>query len=174
MSPPKNAFSPIYVPITNIPAADIQLRPEYLAVFKHANIESKHLITLDDLPALSDIESKLAPENTKWILVDHNALQGQLGKMYAERVAGVIDHHDDEKKVPEDTGEEPRIIEKSGSCTSLIANYCRPSWDMASLSALSSGAAHAQGDSMSNDAAFVQRWDADIAQLSLALSLIHI
>ncbi|KAB2110428.1 hypothetical protein AG0111_0g774 [Alternaria gaisen] len=172
MSPPKNAFSPVYVPITNIPAADIQLRPEYLAVFKHANIESKHLITLDDLPALSDIESKLAPENTKWILVDHNALQGQLGKMYAERVAGVIDHHDDEKKVPEDTGEEPRIIEKSGSCTSLIANYCRPSWDMASLSALSSGAAHAQGDSMSNDAAFVQRWDADIAQLSLASILI--
>ena len=127
MSPPKNAFSPVYVPITNIPAADIQLRPEYLAVFKHANIESKHLITLDDLPALSDIESKLAPENTKWILVDHNALQGQLGKMYAERVAGVIDHHDDEKKVPEDTGEEPRIIEKSGSClcSALGCGYCQ-------------------------------------------------
>jgi len=172
MSPPKNAFSPLYVPITNIPASDIQLRPEYLAVFKHANIESTHLITLDDLPALSDIQSKLAPENTKWILVDHNALQGQLGKIYAERVGGVIDHHDDEKKVPEDTGDEPRIIEKCGSCTSLIANYCQPSWDMASASALSSGAAHAQGDSMSNDAAFVKRWDADVAQLGLASILI--
>ncbi|KNG51826.1 hypothetical protein TW65_01018 [Stemphylium lycopersici] len=172
MSPPKNAFSPVYVPITNIPAADIQLRPEYLAVFRHANIESKHLITLDDLPALSDTRCKLAPENTKWILVDHNALQGQLGKIYADRVLGVIDHHDDEGKVPADTGDEPRIIEKSGSCTSLIVNYCRQSWDALSGSAMSSGAAHAQGDSLSNDAAFVQRWDADVAQLGLASILI--
>jgi exopolyphosphatase len=172
MSPPKNAFSSVYVPITNIPASDIQLRPEYLAVFKHANIEPKHLITLDDIPTLSDIQSKLAPENTKWILVDHNALQGQLGKIYAERVAGVIDHHDDEGKVPKDTGDEPRIVEKSGSCTSLIANYCRSSWDVLSASAMSSGAAHAQGDSLSNDAAFVQRWDADVAQLGLASILI--
>ncbi|KAF1834008.1 DHH phosphoesterase [Decorospora gaudefroyi] len=172
MSPPTNSFSPAYVPITNIPASDIQLRPEYLAVFKHANIESKHLITLDDLPALSEIQSKLAPENTKWILVDHNALQGQLGKIYSERVAGVIDHHDDERKVPKDTGDEPRIIERSGSCTSLIANYCRPSWDMLSASAMSSGAAHGQGDSLSNDAAFFKRWDADVAQLGLASILI--
>jgi exopolyphosphatase len=172
MSPSKNAFSSVYVPITNIPASDIQLRPEYLAVFKHANIEAKHLITLDDLPALTEIKSKLAPENTKWILVDHNVLQGQLGKIYAERVAGVIDHHNDEGRVPKDTGDEPRIIEKSGSCTSLIANYCRPSWDVLSASAMSSGAAHAQGDSLSNDAAFVQRWDADIAQLGLASILI--
>jgi exopolyphosphatase len=129
MSPPKNAFTPLYVPITNIPAVDIQLRPEYLAVFRHADIEPGHLITLDDLPPLSDIQTKLVPENTQWVLVDHNALQGRLGKIYSERVAGVIDHHDDEGKVRKDTGDEPRIIEKSGSCTSLIANYCRPTWD---------------------------------------------
>jgi exopolyphosphatase len=172
MSPPKNAFTPLYVPITNIPAADIQLRPEYLAVFRHADIEPGHLITLDDLPPLSDIQTKLVPENTQWVLVDHNALQGRLGKIYSERVAGVIDHHDDEGKVRKDTGDEPRIIEKSGSCTSLIANYCRPTWDMLSASALSSGAAHAQGDSMSDDAAVVKRWDAGVAQLGLASILI--
>jgi exopolyphosphatase len=172
LSPPKNAFTPLYVPITNIPAADIQLRPEFLAVFKHANIESGHLITLDDLPALSEIETQLAPENTKWILVDHNALQGHLGKIYSERVSGVIDHHDDESKVPRETGDEPRIIEKSGSCTSLIANYCRPMWDMLSESALSSDAAHAQGDSLSDNAAVVKRWDADVAQLGLASIII--
>jgi exopolyphosphatase len=172
MSPPKKAFSSVYVPITNIVASDIQLRPEYVAVFRHANIESKHLITLDDLPALSDIRSKLAPENTRWILVDHNALQGQLGKIYADRVVGVIDHHDDEGKVPADTGEEPRIIEKSGSCTSLVASYCRQAWDALSASAMSSGAAHAQGDGLSNDAAYVQQWDADAAQLGLASILI--
>ncbi|KAH7413891.1 DHHA2 domain-containing protein [Phaeosphaeria sp. MPI-PUGE-AT-0046c] len=173
MSPPKNAFTSLHIPITNIPASDIQLRPEYLAVFKHANIDAGHLITLDDLPPLSEIQTKLAPENTRWILVDHNALQGQLGRIYAGRVAGVIDHHDDEGKVPQDTGDEPRIIQKSGSCTSLIANYCRPSWDMLSMSALSSGAAaHAQGDSLSDDDAVIKRWDAAVAQLGLVSILI--
>jgi exopolyphosphatase len=172
MAPPSNAFSPLYVPITNIPASGISLRPEFLAVFKHANIESGHLITLDDLPAMSEIEAQLQPENTKWILVDHNALQGQLGKIYASRVQGVIDHHDDEGKVPTDTGNEPRIIEKSGSCTSLVANYCRKSWDMLSGSAMSSGAAHAQGDSLSDDDAVVKRWDASVAQLGLSSILI--
>lgn len=158
--------------MVNIPASDIQLRPEYLAVFKHANIESGHLITLDDLPPLADIQSKLAPERTRWILVDHNALQGQLGKIYSGQVAGVIDHHDDEGKVPQNTGAEPRIIEKTGSCTSLLANYCRPTWEALSASALSSGAAHAQGDSLSDDAAVVKRWDAAVAQLGLASILI--
>ncbi|KAI8933345.1 hypothetical protein NX059_009967 [Plenodomus lindquistii] len=172
MSPPKNAFSPIYIPITNLPASDVQLRPEYLAVFQHANIEAKHLITLDDLPALPDIQSHLAPENTNWILVDHNQLQGQLGKAYSHQVTGVIDHHDDEDSVPRDTSDEPRIIEKSGSCTSLIANYCRPAWDQLSESAMSSGAAYAQGDGISDDAAIVKRWDADVAKLGLASILI--
>jgi exopolyphosphatase len=172
MAPPKNAFTPLYIPVTNMPASGIRMRPEFLAVFKHANIEPTHLITLDDLPALSDIQAKLKPENTKWILVDHNALQGQLGKIYSSHVQGVIDHHDDEGKVPKDTGNEPRIIEKSGSCTSLITNYVRPTWDMLSGSALSSGAAHAQGDAMVDDDAFVKRWDASVAQLGLASILI--
>ncbi|KAH7067894.1 DHHA2 domain-containing protein [Paraphoma chrysanthemicola] len=171
-SPPKNAFTPLYVPITNIPAADIQLRPEYLAVFKHANIGPEHLITLDDLPSLSEIAAKLNSANTKWILVDHNALQGQLGKVYSNRVGGVIDHHDDEGKVPSDTGDEPRIIVKSGSCTSLIVNYCRPTWDALSASATSSSAANAQGDSLSDDASVVKQWDAAIAQLGLASILV--
>ena len=172
MAPPKNAFTPLYIPVTNMPASGIRMRPEFLAVFKHANIEPTHLITLDDLPALSEIQAKLKPENTKWILVDHNALQGQLGKIYSSHVQGVIDHHDDEGKVPKDTGNEPRIIEKSGSCTSLITNYIRPTWDMLSGSALSSGAAHAQGDAMVDDDAVVKRWDASVAQLGLASILI--
>lgn len=172
MAPPKNAFTPLYIPVTNMPASGINMRPEFHAVFKYANIEPSHLITLDDLPALSDIQAMLRPENTKWILVDHNALQGQLGKIYFSRVQGVIDHHDDEGRVPQDTGAEPRIIEKSGSCTSLVTNYIRPAWDTLSGSALSSGAAHAQGDSLSDDAAVVTRWDASVAHLGLASILI--
>ncbi|PSN74334.1 DHH phosphoesterase [Corynespora cassiicola Philippines] len=172
MAPPRNAFTPLYIPVTNIPASGIQLRPEFLAVFKHANIEPRHLITLDDLPDLSVIKSRLPPETTKWILVDHNALQGQLGKIYADRVAGVIDHHDDEGKVPGDTGCEPRIIDKSGSCTSLVTEYFGQSWDALSDSAMLSGAAHAQGDSLSDDGAVVKLWDAQVAQLGLASILI--
>jgi exopolyphosphatase len=172
LAPPRNAFTPIYVPITNIPYAGIQLRPEFLALFKHANIESRHLLTLDDLPDLSVIESKLVPENTRWILVDHNALQGQLGSIYAGRIGGVIDHHEDEGKVPADTGDEPRIVDQSGSCTSLVTNYCRPTWDLLSASAASSGAAHAQGDGLSDDSAVVTSWDAEVAQLGLASILI--
>ena len=172
MAPPQNAFTPLYIPVTNMPASGLNMRPEFHAVFKYANIEPTHLITLDDLPALSEIQNTLKPENTKWILVDHNALQGQLGKIYSSRIQGVIDHHDDEDKVPHDTGAEPRIIEKSGSCTSLITNYIRPTWDTLSGFALSSGAAHAQGDSLSDDDAVVKRWDASVAQLGLASILI--
>lgn len=172
MSPPRNAFTPLYVPITNIPASEIQLRPEFHAVFRHANIESRHLLTLDDLPSLPEIQVKLRPENTRWILVDHNVLQGHLGRIYSNRVGGVIDHHDDEGKIPKDTGGEPRILEKSGSCTSLIINYCQPMWEKLSGSALSSGAAHAQGDDLIDDDAVVKRWDASVAQLGLASILI--
>jgi len=172
MCPPRNAFSPVYIPITNIPASGLQLRPEFLKLFQHANIDSRHLLTLDDLPELSIIKSKLMPENTKWILVDHNALQGQLGRIYSSRVAGVIDHHDEEGKVPKETGDEPRIIDKSGSCTSLVTEYCRDSWDTLSSSAIASGAAHAQGNSLSDDGAVVKMWDAEAAKLGLASILI--
>ncbi len=172
MAPPRNAFTQVYVPVTNIPSSGLQSRPEFLELFKYANIESRHLITLDDLPDLSDIKSQLPPENTKWILVDHNALQGQLGKIYSERVGGVIDHHDDEGKIPANTGDEPHIIEKSGSCTSLVTDYCRQAWDLLSDSATSSVAAHAQGDSLSDDDAVVKTWDAQVAHLGLASILV--
>ncbi|KAK4991675.1 Exopolyphosphatase [Elasticomyces elasticus] len=171
-APPLKAFSPLYVPITNIPAADIQLRPELLTLLPHANLQAEHLITLDDLPNFSNLESKLCPEHTKWVLVDHNALQGTLGSIYADRVKGVIDHHDDDGKVPKDTGDEPRIIDKSGSCTSLVTEYCRRSWDALSSNATSSSTAGAQGDSTSDDEAVASLWDAQIAKLALASILI--
>ncbi|OCK76389.1 exopolyphosphatase-like protein [Lepidopterella palustris CBS 459.81] len=167
-----HAFTPLYIPIANIPFSGIQLRPEFLALLPHANIEPDHLITLDDLPELSSIRSKLRPENTKWILVDHNALQGTLGSIYSGRVGGVIDHHDDENKIPEDTANEPRMIEKTGSCTSLVTEYCRGAWDSLSNSAMSSGASHAQGDALVDDSAVCKLWDAQVAQLGLASILI--
>jgi exopolyphosphatase len=172
LAPPPGAFSQLYVPVTNIPGAGVRIRPEFLALFRHANIEPEHLITLDDLPDLSVIKSKLRPENTRWILVDHNALQGRLGEIYSERVGGVIDHHDDESKVPQDTECEPRVIVKTGSCTSLVVDYCRQTWDSLSNTELDSGAAHGQGDSLSDDGAAVKLWDAQVAHLGLASILV--
>jgi exopolyphosphatase len=135
--------SDITVPITNIPSADLALRPELTALLKFADVRPSELITLDDLRA-----NFLPPDHTRWTLVDHNVLQGELGRRYASRVIGVIDHHDDENKVPDDAS--PRVIEKSGSCNSLIVNHFRNS---------------RQGSSSSST-------DAQIARLSLGAILI--
>jgi exopolyphosphatase len=114
----------------------------------------------------------MPPSNTRWIVVDHNSLLGELGKLYSSRVGGTIDHHDDENKVPKDTGNEPRIIIKTGSCTSLVTNYCRQSWDRLSSSAISSGASHAQSEEIVDDASYASLWDAQVAKLALASILI--
>jgi exopolyphosphatase len=162
------------MPVLNIPAADIKLRPEYLALLPYANVEPEILITLDDLPPSESLESKLRPENTRWILVDHNALQGALGSTYANRVCGVIDHHEDEHKVPKNTGDEPRIIEKCGSCTSLVTTYCMESWDKISSQGSPSGAALVQDDAsyIDNNTVFSALWDCQAAKLALASVLI--
>ena len=172
LNPPRDAFTPLYIPVLNIPAADLSLRPEYTALYHHANISASHLITLDDLPDFTELEKQLDPARTRWVLVDHNKLQGRLGSLYASRVHGVIDHHEDESTVPQGTDPEPRIIKKCGSCTSLVTNHFRRSWDNISDSSLSAGAAHAQGDSLFNNSAVSTTWDAQVAKLALASILV--
>ena len=158
--------------MTNVPFSGICLRPEFLALLPHAKIEPQNLITLDDLPDLSSIRLTLRPENTKWILVDHNALQGTFRSIYSDRVAGVIDHHDDENVLPKISEHEPRIITESGSCTSLVVEYCREAWDTLSNSTMSSSAAQGQVDEAVDDGALGKLWDAQIARLGLASILI--
>jgi len=111
---------------------------------------------VSDLPPPSKRSTELPLEKTKWILVDHNALQGELGKLYGSRVAGCIDHHDEEGKVPKDCGEEPRVVKKSGSCASLVIEHCREAWG--ALSAKSTKEESA--------------WDSELAHLALAPILI--
>jgi len=147
----------IYIPLSNLPRADLSLRPELLPVLSHANLKLSDLITLSDLPSPGQRSSQLSPEKTRWILVDHNALQGELGKLYWTHITGCIDHHDEENQVPKDCGKEPRIVRKSGSCSSLVVEYCREAWD--SLAARSTD----------KEAAL---WNADLARLALAPILI--
>ena len=104
--------------------------------------------------------------------MDHNSLQGELGSQYSARVQGVIDHHEDENAVPKNTGPEPRVIEKCGSCTSLVVRHCKPAWDSVSSSSLSTGAAHGQGEVVTDDSAVIQGWDAQVAKMALASILV--
>ena len=104
--------------------------------------------------------------------MDHNKLQGALGSIYGSRVHGVIDHHEEENFVLQGTDPEPRIIEKSGSCTSLVVRTLKSVWDASSSFSLSSGAAHGQGEVAIDDSGVIQTWDAQIAKLALASVLI--
>jgi exopolyphosphatase len=73
-------------------------------------------------------------------------------------VRGCIDHHEEENSVPKETGDEPRIVRKSGSCASLVVEYCRQAWDDLAAESASSEE--------------VKKWDAEIARLALAPMLI--
>ena len=77
--------------------------------------------------------------------------------MYGSRVVGCIDHHVEEHKVPEDTGDEPRVIRVAGSCSSLVVDYCKDAW-----SALAK-------KSTNEDS---KLWDAEVASLALGPVLI--
>lgn len=104
--------------------------------------------------------------------MDHNKLQVDLGHHYSSRVQGVIDHHEEENAVPENTDPEPRVIEKCGSCTSLVVRQCKSAWDSILSSSLSTGAAHGQGEFAINDSVVTQGWDAQVAKLALASILV--
>lgn len=166
-SKPGVASSGKYViPITNIPSSDLALRPELTALLKHADIKPSDLITLDDLG-----KDFLPADKTHWTLVDHNVLQSKLGELYRSRVNGVIDHHDDEKVVPSNVA--PRIIQKAGSCSSLVVNYLRDTWQQLSDSASTVGAAHPQdNERLIDDFAYTSTWDAQAAKLALGAVLI--
>ena len=154
------------IPITNIPSADLHLRPELTALLKHADIKPSELITLDDLG-----QEQLPVEKTNWTLVDHNALQGPLGQLYRTRITGCIDHHTDESTVPQSAT--PRIISKSASCASLVTNHLRSDWQTLSDSAMTVGAAHPQdNERLVDDFAYTSTWDAQVAKLALGSILI--
>ena len=146
----------VHVPLSNLARADLSLRPELGPVLSRAHIKIGDLITLSELLPSSQRVSTLEPQKTRWILVDHNALQGELGKVYSGQVIGAIDHHDEENQVPKGCGKEPRIITKSGSCTSLVIEYCKEAWDALSKSSTGETAT----------------WDEELAHLALAPILI--
>ncbi|UNI16800.1 Exopolyphosphatase [Purpureocillium takamizusanense] len=121
------------------------------AVLRRAGLSPTDLLTLSEFPlpsaaaaagapsassgvggdragAASAGAGGLAPEDTRWVLVDHNAVTGPLKAAgYAARVVGCVDHHVEEHQVPQDSA--PRIVEPCGSCMSLVVDECRAAWD---------------------------------------------
>lgn len=109
----------LHIPILHLPRDDLALRPEFSTVLDRARLDSSNLATLSELDQLSDLD----PADTRWILVDHNKLTGSLGDRFGTRTVGCVDHHVDEGAIPQDTGDEPRILEKPKSCMSLVLRY---------------------------------------------------
>lgn len=118
----------LHIPLANIPREDIPLRPELGAALAYAGVKSEDLLTLTDLDDVTK-GNGLEPQDTRWVLVDHNALTGALGERFSSRVVGCVDHHEDENMVAQDTGDEPRVLKKTGSCVSLVVEYCRDVWE---------------------------------------------
>ncbi len=115
----------LHIPLSNLPRADLALRPELNAVLDPAGLKPDDLITLSDLP-----REGLQPQDTRWLLVDHNVLTGDLAAPFSPHIIGCIDHHDDEGRIPHSLPpDQPRIFAKCGSCMSLILDHCQPVWD---------------------------------------------
>lgn len=169
----------LYIPITNLSASDLSLRPELTALLQHADISPSELITLDDLSlGEASVEGRetspafLPAEKTDWTLVDHNSLQGKLGDLYRHRIHAVIDHHEDENLIPHHPDISPRIITKSASCSSLVTNYLRETWqDLGSMVSSTIGSAQEDGR-LVDDFAYASTWDAQVAKLALGPILI--
>ncbi|KAL1904520.1 Exopolyphosphatase [Sporothrix stenoceras] len=137
-TPPHNAS--LHVPLCNLPRADLALRPELQAALagtssvpklksdSDSTPDTQGGVPLDSLITLSELPDDLVADDTKWLLVDHNALTGNLAKRFQSSVAGCIDHHVDEGVVPTNVYGFPRVIETCGSCASLVVEYAQDAW----------------------------------------------
>ncbi|KAI1470703.1 DHH phosphoesterase [Daldinia caldariorum] len=161
----------LHIPLCHLPRDDLSLRPEFAAVLKYAAVTPDDLLTLSELPPTG--ANGLEPEDTHWLLVDHNVMTGELGRRFGNRVVGCIDHHDDEGKVPADAT--PRVIEKCGSCMSLIVEQCGEAWEALAKreddsSSSSSGNVNSNGNVNGSQDAL--RVNSQLAYLALAPILV--
>lgn len=155
----------LHIPLSNLPRADLALRPELNAVLHPAGLKPDDLITLSDLP-----KDDLDPQDTRWLLVDHNVLTGELAARFSDPrlIIGCIDHHEDEGAVPHALPPgQPRVFAKCGSCMSLVLDQCRDTWDRLSADGLQQGQPD-DSDSAPGSCAV----DAALARVALAPILI--
>ncbi|KAH3663762.1 hypothetical protein OGAPHI_005164 [Ogataea philodendri] len=109
------------IPVLNIPRADFKLRKDIVHVMDISGVDTASLVFLDDLESSWE---KLSASSIDLVLVDHNKPQGSviqdlISKLNA-KVVSILDHHDDEKLFLDAN---PRIVQKCGSCTSLVITH---------------------------------------------------
>ncbi|SCU78880.1 LADA_0A08306g1_1 [Lachancea dasiensis] len=109
-----------FLPVLNILRADLELRRDIVWVLKQRNIPYGLLYFQEDIQGLRNQLN--CPIDA--VLVDHNDTQSTAREL-VDSVIAIIDHHEDlglHKDILErQCG--PRIIEKAGSCSSLVYNY---------------------------------------------------
>ncbi|KAI9029405.1 hypothetical protein DFJ74DRAFT_487001 [Hyaloraphidium curvatum] len=119
-SKPKRAF----VPMINIPRADLRLRPEVIRAFEIAfKEEAAEAVQASDLfarvPFRDEVDFLSLEEHNdlRVILTDHNKLAPHQASL-ADLVDGVLDHHEDERLY---LGAGERVIDGVASCCTLAA-----------------------------------------------------
>lgn len=180
----------LHIPICHLLRADLALRPEFTAVLRDAGVRGEDVFTLEDVLPQSNDQSqsktakgpshsasssdantnRISPEDTRWLLVDHNAMTGSLANTFRSRVVGCVDHHADENAVPRDA--EPRIIEKSGSCASLVLEHCAEIWDALGTHSGTIDGVVGEREGEEERGEDAKEIDAQIARLALAPILI--
>lgn len=102
------------IALLQTPSHALDLRPENKLALHRSQMTSGHedLLTLDELP--EDPET-LGPKLRGIVLVDHAE---PLRKWRDAKILSIFDHHTDAGAAPH---AEPRIFEKTASCTTLVA-----------------------------------------------------
>lgn len=145
-SPPSTAWSPIYIPLQQTDRQTLATRSEFTEVFAQAGIQLDDIITLEDLLREGTTQSGLTVQQTRMFLVNSNIMEGRMGQDYrcvkhtpcgmsttnvsvpSNNILGCIDNHQDTGYVPHQTTE-PRVLVRSGACTSLVVNWGAQIWD---------------------------------------------
>lgn len=108
------------VPAVNFPLDELPLRNDVQKIMEELNIDASLLSSVH--PSSKNFLD-LGREELPIVLYDHNKLkadQGQFGK----QVAGIVDHHFDEKEYTEQT-QQLRVIRTCGSACTLVAEMYR-------------------------------------------------
>ncbi|GAV52380.1 hypothetical protein ZYGR_0AG03710 [Zygosaccharomyces rouxii] len=104
------------VPVINIPRAELPLRRDVMKSLNRLNVTEDLLFFNEEFRRY-----KTHCGSVNAVLVDHNEVE-MSSKELVNAVIGIIDHHKDQKLHLE---AHPRIVQNTGSCSSLVFNYWR-------------------------------------------------
>lgn len=118
--------SRIIFPVVSFPRDELKLRRDIEFALKKVGLEDEDLIFYDELLQDYNHGNNNNRQLVNITLVDHNEIDQQGVKNIVANgngvICGIIDHHVDLMKYMD---AKPRIVEKCGSCSSLVFDYWR-------------------------------------------------